>query len=77
MRKAQNMKMQNLNGENKMKEIVEFSYYFESDGSEGKEVNIYRKAHEDGLTVDTLCEAFLEFMESSGFSESQVYKYFS
>ena len=60
-----------------MNETVEFSYWF-SDGRGNDEKRVtFRKQNEEGLEVDTLCEAFVDFMVSSGFSEQSVYDYFS
>ena len=55
-------------------ENIEFRYCFKNDG-EIKEINVGKKA-EDGLHDYEVCEMFLDFMRSVGFSEENIYKYF-
>ena len=55
-------------------ENIEFRYCFK-DGDEVKEINISRKA-EDGFHDYEVCEMFLDFIRSVGFSEENIYKYF-
>ena len=56
-------------------ENIEFRYCFK-DGDEAKEINVGKKA-EDGLHDYEVCEMFLDFMRSVGFSEENVFKYFN
>ena len=58
-----------------MSEIVEFRYQFRTD-EEVKEINIQRSAEEEGLNCQQLCEAFVDLMESAGFSIDNVYAFF-
>ena len=56
-------------------ETVEFKYCYK-DGEETKEIHICKK-NEAGLHDYDVCEMFLDFMQSVGFSEENVFKYFS
>lgn len=56
-------------------EQIEFKYCFKEGDSEVKEINIVKK-NEDGLHDYDVCEMFLDFMRSVGFSEENVMKYF-
>ena len=56
-------------------EHIEFKYCFEEDG-EVKEVKVI-KEKEEGLHDYDVCEMFLDFMQSVGFSEENVFKYFN
>lgn len=61
-------------------ERIEFKYEFGSESD--KSFNTHRiessMADRDdcGLRVDEVCENFVEFMESAGFSIDQVFNYF-
>ena len=55
-------------------ENIEFRYCFKDD-DEVKEINVGKKA-KDGLHDYEVCEMFLDFMRSVGFSEENIYKYF-
>ena len=56
-------------------EHVEFRYCFKDTNDERKEVCISKK-DEDGLHDYDICEMFLDFMRSVGFSEENIFKYF-
>ena len=56
-------------------ETVEFKYCYK-DGEEVKEIHIC-KENEDGFHDYDVCEMFLDFMQSVGFSEENVFKYFN
>ena len=58
-----------------MTERVKFSYVFtdEDDGTVHKVVNTKNK---DSITADELCEMFIDFMTSAGYSIENVYNYF-
>ena len=56
-------------------ETIEFKYCYK-DGEEAKEIHVCKK-NEDGLHDYDVCEMFLDFMQSVGFSEENVFKYFS
>lgn len=58
-----------------MMENIEFRYCFEENG-ETKEVTI-SKEDESGFHDYDVCELFLDFMVSIGFSEENVCRYFS
>lgn len=55
-------------------ETIELRYTFKDDG-EAKELNLCKK-DENGIHDYDVCEMFLDFMRSVGFSEENVYKYF-
>ena len=55
-------------------EEIKFKYVFRNEDGEEKEVTLSK--HEDGLQDDDICEMFLDFMRSVGFSEENVFKYF-
>lgn len=57
-----------------MMEVVEFSYLFDEDG-DSKRV-VIKKEDKDGLNGNDLCDAFVDFMTSAGFSEQNIYDYF-
>ena len=59
-----------------MKEMVEFAYVFTNDKGDDEKRVFVRKNSDEGLSADTLCEAFVDFMESAGFSVDNVYDYF-
>ena len=49
-----------------------------SDVSENKSVVMeMRDKDEGGLRCDNICERFVEFMRSAGFSEENIFDYFS
>ena len=54
-------------------ENITFSYNFDNDGDE-KEVILTKNA--DGLHDYDICEMFVNFMNSVGFSEDNVFRYF-
>ena len=56
-------------------ERIEFSYVFR-DGTDREKVISTSKRDEDGLHDRDICEIFLDFMRSAGFSEENVLKYF-
>lgn len=59
-----------------MRESVEFNYVYRDDDDEDcKEIRVIKR-HKDSLTCEELCEAFVDFMESAGFSISNVYEFF-
>lgn len=55
-------------------ETIELKYTFKDNGEE-KELNLCKK-DENGIHDYDVCEMFLDFMRSVGFSEENVYKYF-
>lgn len=60
-----------------MNEMIEFVYTFSDERDDDTKRVIIRKQSKDGLTADTLCEAFVDLMESAGFCVDNVYKYFN
>lgn len=60
-------------------EKIQFSYaYDEGDGSEVRQVNFQKADIKDcGLRATDICEMFVDFMNSVGFSEENVFKYFN
>lgn len=57
-------------------EMIEFKYCFKDGDDEVKEIKICKR-NEEGLHDYDVCEAFMDFMQSVGFSEENVFKYFS
>ena len=55
-------------------EYIEFKYTFEENG-ETKELKL-SKCNENGIHDYDICEMFLDFMKSVGFSEENVFRYF-
>ena len=58
-----------------MMECIEFKYCYKDD-NEVKEVKICKKS-EGGIHDYEACEAFLDFMNSIGYDENNIFKYFS
>ena len=56
-------------------ERIEFTYVFDEDGEE-KTVQ-HCKRDENGVHDYDICEMFLDFMRSVGFSEENVFRYFN
>lgn len=56
-------------------EMIEFKYCFK-DGTDAKEVKV-NKSDENGLHDYEICDMFMDFMRSVGYSEENVIKYFT
>lgn len=56
-------------------ERIEFSYSFHDADGEEKIITV-SKRDEDGLCDHDVCEMFMDFMRSVGFSEQNVFDYF-
>ena len=56
-------------------EYVEFSYYF-SDKDDGTEHMVKNSKRRDCITASELCEMFVDFMTSAGYSEQNIWDYF-
>ena len=56
-------------------ERISFQYVLDDNDGEEKFVRCNRN-DEDGLKDYDICEMFLDFMESVGFSESNILRYF-
>lgn len=56
-------------------EHIEFTYVFRDDDNEEKSIHV-GKRNEDGLHDYEICEMFLDFMTSVGFSEENIFRYF-
>lgn len=56
-------------------ERIEFNYSYRDENGEEKMVTT-SKRNEDGLHDYDICEMFVDFMNSVGFSESNVFRYF-
>lgn len=56
-------------------ERIEFSYVFR-DGDEDEKMVTTTKRNEDGLCATDVCEMFLDFMKSVGFSEKNIFDFF-
>ena len=59
-----------------MNEMIEFCYTYSDERDEDVKRVIIRKQAKDGLNGDTICEAFVDLMESAGFCLDNVYRYF-
>lgn len=57
-------------------EEIKFSFKFDGEGMMMDKKVIVECKNEDGLSVPDVCEAFVEFMESAGFSVDNIYEYF-
>jgi len=61
---------------NDVNEQVSFNYEFcDKDDGTMHEVRSVKK--KDGITAPELCEMFVDFMRSAGYSEQNVWDYFS
>lgn len=59
-----------------MRETICFDYHFD-DGEGGiKRVSAEQHADDRGLRCEIVCENFVQFMESVGFSTDQIIDYF-
>ena len=56
-------------------ERIEFSYVFR-DGDEDEKMVTTSKCDENGLCATDICDMFLDFMRSAGFSEKNVFDFF-
>ncbi len=56
-------------------ERIEINYVFRNDSEEEKMVTVAKRA-ETGLQDYDVCEMFMDFMRSVGFSEENIIKYF-
>lgn len=61
-------------------EHIEFKYEFGNDSDKGFNTHRVESSISDrddyGLTVNEVCENFVQFMESAGFSLDQILNYF-
>ena len=57
-------------------ERIEFNYVFRDNDNEEKMITV-SKREENGLHDYDVCEMFLDFMRSVGFSEENIFKYFN
>lgn len=57
-------------------ERITFHYVLEDKDGEEKFLRCHKR-DENGLKDYDICEMFLDFMRSVGFSENNVFKYFS
>ena len=54
---------------------IEFTYINRNeDNSSHRQIMVNK--HKECLTADEVCEMFLEFMESIGYAEQNIYDYF-
>jgi hypothetical protein len=59
-------------------EQINFTYYF-GDQDSGTEHNVRSSRHDKddcGLQCSDICEMFVDFMTSAGFSEQSIWDYF-
>ena len=57
-------------------ETIKFTYAFD-DGDNDEKTVLLKKSDEDGIHDYDICEMFIDFMNAVGFSEENVFKYFS
>lgn len=57
-------------------ERIELNYCYRDENDEEKIVTV-SKRNEDGLHDYDVCEMFVDFMNSVGFSEENVFRYFN
>ena len=57
-------------------ERIELNYCYRDENDEEKIITI-SKRNEDGLHDYDVCEMFVDFMNSVGFSEENVFRYFN
>jgi hypothetical protein len=57
-------------------ERIEFNYVFRDGDNEEKLITV-SKREEDGLRDYDICEMFMDFMRSVGFSEVNIHNYFN
>jgi len=57
-------------------ETIEFNYvYADDDSDDMKEIRSV-KCDKGGLDCESVCEAFVDFMETVGFNITNIYKFF-
>ena len=56
-------------------ETVEFKYCFKDDDNDSKQVCVMKR-NENGVLDEDVCEMFLDFMSSAGYSLENVFKFF-
>ena len=61
----------------KIMEKIKFTYKFEEKEFPTKNVKVVCDGDEAGLNTSDVCEAFVDFMESAGFSIDNIYDYFN
>ena len=57
-------------------ERIELNYCYRDENDEEKNVTV-SKRNEDGLHDYDVCEMFVDFMNSVGFSEENIFRYFN
>jgi len=58
-----------------VKEEIQFSYNF-YDKDDGTQHTVTNSKCKECITADELCEMFVDFMESAGYSTDNVFDYF-
>ena len=59
-----------------MNETIEFVYIFTNGDGDEKRVIIRRNAGDVGININDLCDAFIDFATSAGFTENMIFEYF-
>ena len=59
-----------------MNETIEFAYIFTDDDGGEKRVIVRRNAGDVGINVEDLCDAFIDFATSAGFTENMIFDCF-
>ena len=59
-----------------VKEKVQFTYSFYNE-DDGATHEVRSSKNKDCILADELCEMFLDFMRSAGYSEENVFDYFN
>ena len=57
-------------------ERINFTYFFEDNGTEHSVLSSKRDKEDEGLRCDDICEMFVNFMTAAGFSEDNIWDYF-
>ena len=57
-------------------ERIEFKYIF-TDEDDGEEYTITSRKESDSIKDYEVCEMFMQFMNAVGYSEHNIYKFFS
>ncbi len=59
-------------------ERIQFSYEFHNNDQDGDDIKeVFRTIKKDGLSCTEVCEAFVDFMTSAGYTEENIVDYFN
>lgn len=57
------------------RENIKFTYNYEDD--EGRKLQVTSEFDNDSITTEQICEQFMDFIHSAGYSENRVKEYFA